>query len=1220
MYLSSAMRRLTCTLLLSLVTSSITSCAAADQTLDRRVVDSYYFTQLVGPEHWDPTTPLPKDSEQVYHHWCATGFDVNRFRAASLANNRHFAEAIQEWSTEIEKLRSANSVLDRDEAFALIERARLYQHIGLKSDALADVQEASQLTQLNEECRLRLALLSIDLGENSLAEVLLSKAGDLSNSHDKPIYKYVLAVAQGKNGKVSTAVNSFMAAAKLFAIDGSTACAQACLDAASGLDTGTRHTKITIRDLAPPRSNSKETLHLLEALISRKDIFEKGVLEELLSADGKESASRKQTLSKHQAARDSSEMPKPQIEKLANNGQRISMWLKPEVCVLTSDELKHLLGEPLPEYDERHTEYRGSKVYRVPAGLLVLASKEGGFKAIWLAQIYSANTIYPQPRQPIPFFSAEYLKDPFFKTSLARADQNSLTFYAGLIEDTLKKEPTNVQALTYKAEIAAKQHDLEQAVTAINQAIKLQSAQSKNATRIGANTGNQLLIDKGNYLLEQKKFAEALTIFEQAFPKAPEADQLYQRAKAEIGVGQYESARKDLSEAVDRYFFWGRISRRDEARELLAEISEKDLVKDHAAQDAVVTTQSETFESERNKAKKFREQVNAASRLKNEETLHHHQNLINERCKDVLIAMSQGANKPLKLTDALVNFARTATEMQQLPAARAILDRAIRAYCSYGPISEYDGCTVSLINQLVIFPDEEIGERLRKVATRSEPFCDDGNFQGSRDAAFNDLIMQYREDQQIALLRIMIDIRERHSKGPKISSKIWQDRLKYVETEFAKHPGNSSRLNSWNARERSLTNRVIPGISEHFDASLNAISEMERLMHQLDSTSARNTSLIADWKSFVLELNCEPELKQMLRFAGCLAIANGYLKKSAPKLAADSIHEGMNNLLDTDLGCITNSLAGLRSAAELDHDFVLAELAYQQALDELAAAQTINPTAMLELKLSLAELLMNHQRALSDQEKAREYRERAAKLFDECEANRFDKDRVPESYSKTKMAVRRMIAMKYPALQKLDLPHGEIIYLEIDANKELENYIEIGSRGIIGRGPGEITLGNTIEILVDGRTLDEKSFEQLDAGHLAEAEKILIAALRAKPTAATFAMLGECWLLKKERGSALQACLVALDLDSRNALAIALKQLIRGAARTDKTETFTLRAALAKNSKENAVTQALCLVALHKNMQARQILMQYLRKHPKSYLAKRLIRTSRCPIKVPVQS
>lgn len=223
-YLSSAMRRLTCTLLLSLVTSSITSCAAADQTLDRRVVDSYYFTQLVGPEHWDPTTPLPKDSEQVYHHWCATGFDVNRFRAASLANNRHFAEAIQEWSTEIEKLRSANSVLDRDEAFALIERARLYQHIGLKSDALADVQEASQLTQLNEECRLRLALLSIDLGENSLAEVLLSKAGDLSNSHDKPIYKYVLAVAQGKNGKVSTAVNSFMAAAKLFAIDGSTAC------------------------------------------------------------------------------------------------------------------------------------------------------------------------------------------------------------------------------------------------------------------------------------------------------------------------------------------------------------------------------------------------------------------------------------------------------------------------------------------------------------------------------------------------------------------------------------------------------------------------------------------------------------------------------------------------------------------------------------------------------------------------------------------------------------------------------------------------------------------------------------------------------------------------------------------------------------------------------------------------------------------------------------
>jgi hypothetical protein len=345
----------------------------------------------------------------------------------------------------------------------------------------------------------------------------------------------------------------------------------------------------------------------------------------------------------------------------------------------------------------------------------------------------------------------------------------------------------------------------------------------------------------------------------------------------------------------------------------------------------------------------------------------------------------------------------------------------------------------------------------------------------------------------------------------------------------------------------------------------------------------------------------------MLRFAGCLAIANNYLQKSAPKLAAESIHEGVNNLLDTDLDCLIDSLAGLRSAAELNHDFVPAELAYEQALDKLPAAQTIKPTAMLELKLSLAELLMNHQRALSDPEEARQYRERAAKLFDECESNRFEKDTVPESYSKTKMAVRRIIAMKYPALQKLDLPHGEIIYLEIDSNKEVENYIEIGERGFIGRGPNELTLGHTIEILINGRTLDEKSFEQLDAGNLAEAEKILIAALRAKPTSETFAMLCECWFLKKEKSSALQACLMALDLDSRNALAIALKQLIRGEARTDKSETLILRAASAKNSKENAVTQALCLVALHNKVQAKQILLQYLRRQPKSYLAKQLI-------------
>ncbi|HEY9732831.1 MAG TPA: tetratricopeptide repeat protein [Drouetiella sp.] len=1193
-------------LILSLITSSATSCAAAEQALDKRVSESAYFTQLVAPDHWDPTTPLPKDSEQQHQGWCATGFDADKSRAVNLANNRHFAEAIREWSKVIERLQSANLVYDRDEAFALIERARLYEHLGLKSEALADIQEGSRLTNLNDEHRLRLALLSINLEENRLAEALLSKAGDLSNSHDKPLFKYVLAVVQGKNGKVSTALSSFLEAAKLFAVDGSTDCAQACLDAAFNLDKKSRHTKISIRDLTPPMSNHKATLHLLEALATRKDIFEKGVLEGLLSSDDAKSIGRKNTFSERQTARDSSEIPKPVIEKLANNGMRISMWLKPEVCVVSSNELTHVLGSPLPEYHERHIEYRGSKVYEVPAGLLVLVSREGGFNAIWLAQVYSAGTAYPQPRLPIPFITAESLKDPFFKASLARADENSLKLYADLVEKALKRDPANVQALTFKAEIAARQHNLQQALTAINQAITLQSAQPQNATRFGKDTGNTLLISKGNYLLEQKKFAEALTIFELAYPKAPDADQLYQRAKAEIGIGQYESAKKDLSEAAQRYLFWGRISRRDEVRKLLAEIGEKNL---DNIDGAAVATLSESLEDERNRAKKFKEQIDTESRLKNAETLRRQQTSINEKCKNVLIAMSKSETKPLKLTDSLVDFATAATEMKQITAARALIDRAIRAYCSYGPLSEYDGGTVPLINNLNIFPYEQIGERLRTVAMRSEPFCDDGvgNFQQNRDAAFNNLIMQYEPEQQIVLLQTMIEVRKRQSKSPKISSKLWRDRLQYVETEVAKNPAAVSRPNSSGARRLSLSNRFIPGISEQFDTSLDAISTMEHLTHQLDSASERNTSSLADWRNFVHDLNCEPALKQMLRFSGALAIANTYLHKSEPKLAADCIHEAVSNLPDTNLDCLIDSLESLRSAAELNHDFLLAESAYDQVLDKLAPAQSVEPTSTLELKLSLAELLMNHQRALSDKEKTRQYQERADKLFVECESHRFDKDTVPELYSKTKMAVRRLIAMKYPALQKLDLPHGEIIYREIGPDKTIENYIEIGERGIIGRGPNEMTLGHTIEILIDGRTLAEKSFEQLDAGNLTEAEKIIIAALRAKPTAENFAMLGECWYLKNEKSNALQACLMALDMDSRNTLAIALKHIIRGAASTSKAETMILRAKLKKNNKDHAVTQALCLVALHDKAQARQILMQYFRKQPKSYLAKQLM-------------
>lgn len=1200
-----------CVLVLCMLVSSMLRCEAVEPELDRRVIESSYFTQLATPVHWDPSAPLPLDAEQQQQSLCGTGFDVNKFRAANLANNRHFAEAINEWSAVIERLQSSNAGFDRDEAFALIERARLYVHIGSKSEALNDIRQASRITPLSEEYRLRLALLSIDVGENSLAEELLAKDANLVNSHDKPIYQYVWAVAQAKGGKVSTAVTSFMEAARLFAIDGSTSSAQACLDAVHGLKDGSRHrmSKLTLSDLTPPRSNSKATIQMLKAFATRKDIFEKGVLEELTPAVVNQSAEPRQPRSKNAAtARTSTEILKPVVESLANNGKRISLWLRPDVCALSCDELMHFLGKPLPGYDEMHCEYRGSKVFKVPAGLLVLVSKEGGFNAIWLAQVYSANTAYPQRRQPIPFLSG--VKDPYFRIALARADQNSLGFYSRLVEDTLQKDPTSVEAFTYKAEIAAKQQDLEQALIAINQALKLQSVNSKNASQISEERGNPVLIYKGKILLEQKKFVEALTIFEQAFPKTPEADHLYLRAKAEIGVGQYESARKDLSEAADRFFFWGRITRRDEARKLLAAISGKnDFEKNLAGMNPVVVTPSITFESERNKARAFREQINAESQLKNAELLHSKQKLISSRCKNVLIRMSLGAIKPLKLTDALVDFATTATEMKQLPSARSLLERAIRAYCSYGPITEYDQCTVPLIKQLVVFPEEEIGVHLRAVARHSEKFCDDGNFQGNRDAAFNDLIMQYQEEQQIALLRTMIDIRERQSHSRKISSKIWLNRLGYVESEVLNYSANVLRPHSLSGRERNVINRITPAISEQFDASLKSISEMDRLLHRLNSTPVRNTSLLADWKSFVLELKCEPALKQVLQFTGPLAIANAYLQKSAPKLAADSVHEGIDHALDTDTDCLIDSLASLRSAAERNHDFGLAESAYEKALNRLSSVKTIEPTAMLELKLSLAELLMNHQRVLTDQGKARDYRNRAAKLFDECESNQFDKMLVPESYSKTKMAARRMIAMNYPALQKLDLPHGEIIYRKIGADKELEHYIEIGERGMIGRGSNEITLGHTIDILIDGRTLDQMSFEQLDAGNIVEAEKILVAALRAKPAASTFAMLGECWFLKKEKGGALQACQMAFDLDSHNALAVALKQLLRQEKSADKTNALIIQSALSKNSKENAITRSLCALALNDKLQARQILAKYLKVQPKSFVARQLMRT-----------
>lgn len=1180
-----------------LLNSSLTVCSAANLALDKKIVESCTFSRLLPPTQWDPNEALPTDSDQLSHNLHGvTPLERDRHRAKNLASSRHFAESIKEWTKIIDGRYLATLDGDSGPVDDLIERALLYKHIGLQSEALADVQEAARQSPLDDEERLSLAALAIGLEANNLAETLLAGA-DKTGLSNRPIQKYVLAVAQNNSGKVVDSLNSFTEAATLFAIDGSTVSAQACLDAASLIrKNGRKGAVYKLSNLTPPKSNFKATLNLLEAFATRSDIFERNVLENL-EARGTSGTSGQPpvtlSLSKHS---DANQGPKPKIEKLADNGARISLWLDPQVCVLNLHDLRHVLPKPLPEYNKTNIRYVGSKVYKVPAGLLVLVSKTGGFNALWLAEVYSHDAAYPQPLPKVSLLP-DNLNDPFFKWHIGQANPTILKALSGVVERTLQKDPNNVQARAYEAEIAAKQNDLERALTAINRAIELRSAQPQSAAQVNAELGDKLLMQKGNYFLEQKKFVEALKSFEQAFPKKPEADQLFQRAKAEIGTGQLDIAKKDLANAAERYYYAGRIARRDEALQLLAELDTHNVGKSiDAKAGAAGGPRCQTMDDERRRALEFVRAVHAETQLKYAETISRQRKLINAKCADVLFSMPEKTIEPFELTETLVNFATCASDMKQNTAAQAIVDKAIASFTSYSPISEYDQCTVALIRLLAVFPDDKIDERLRSVATRVETFCDDENCRARAEEAFADLIRKYPEKKQIVLLRMVKDIREKKSNGLGQLSENLQRTLDYLETQASKTPPTNFFPAQVNCeREQIMRNGNTPEVKQQLEVSLAAISKMEQLIEQIANKSAGDSNLVADWKSYVHELDCEPKLKQMLASSGCLAIAKAYLQKSEPKSAAASIHAALENIVnqfDANLNFLEKSLAGLRSAAELEQDYVLAETEYEYALKVIVSAKIDDPNVILELKFSLAELLMNHERALPDGRAAHLCRRRAEELIDECNSAQLN----IETSAKAKLAVRRLVATKYPALQKLDLPHGEIIYLDVGPDKQLNSYVEIGHRGFIGRGPIEITLGKTTEIVIDGRPLVEKSVAQLNAGNVVEAEKILIAALRAKPTSNGFALLSLVWLLKNEKSDASQACSLALDMERRNAMAVALRQLTNANSSLSKDDRSILQAAISKNSREHKITQALCMVALDRKMFDKKFTMQDLQK------------------------
>jgi tetratricopeptide (TPR) repeat protein len=124
--------------------------------------------------------------------------------------------------------------------------------------------------------------------------------------------------------------------------------------------------------------------------------------------------------------------------------------------------------------------------------------------------------------------------DPLIQTAQTYAQQNNIPMALQWIQKAIALDPKNVQALVFKADLYARQHDDAQASAAYDDAIV---ASPDDAQKV------QIVIRKAAYYVAEKKNAQAETIFLQGIAQYPKVPQMY------TAYGDYLASQKNLDKA-----------------------------------------------------------------------------------------------------------------------------------------------------------------------------------------------------------------------------------------------------------------------------------------------------------------------------------------------------------------------------------------------------------------------------------------------------------------------------------------------------------------------------------------------------------------------------------------------------------------------------------------------------------------------------------------------
>lgn len=547
------------------------------EKLPLAIAKDHTFQQLMGSEPWESVNlSLRTDEDDKFKAWCLSGwFDAGKFeayRANNLAASGHFDEAIREITKSIVAAQKSidEKKWDGKTPYNLEEYLNTRMKLFLASARFPEaVSDAEKLASTQK--KFAAAIVLLEHGKTKDAEAVFATLVNGPQAYlFESVYRYFLAVSEEKNGKAGSARSDYLIAARYFAMTGKEEAMNLCLESARKFDT--ESTSATKANLIPPKTNKKELCDLIKFLATEKDAFNPEKLKNALHAESFE----RNTDGSFRFC-----MPNPKLTAINMvqvgpernaSGKAFKMMIRLNTtdCSITQDDCRTILTMekvtvPATQLDPKFGTIEG---YKVPAGLLELTWQKGGFDSLYTLELLEGRSKHPEQA----YFEWRPHDDEQWFSHIIRQLSDGKTAEAKKLAEEWQKKGNSELCMRAQAKICAAEGNLTTAVSWIDRAISKRN-QNKLQTS-NRDLGDNLALDKVEYLLQNHQVEPAAQLFKTAVPTKMLADHYALRAKIGIAQKTYLLALADLKTASDKYFEEFRIVRRDETNKQIAKLSE----------------------------------------------------------------------------------------------------------------------------------------------------------------------------------------------------------------------------------------------------------------------------------------------------------------------------------------------------------------------------------------------------------------------------------------------------------------------------------------------------------------------------------------------------------------------------------------------------------------------------------------------------------------------